>query len=72
MGFRNVKYGVNGQQLHHSRESDPGQIATKSRSQMIESEAAKSGQRGYVRWRASVAEAYYCHPFQYLTHNLAF
>ena len=49
MGFRNVKYGVNGQQLHHPRESDPGQIVTRSRSQMIESEAAKSGQRGYVR-----------------------
>jgi len=58
MGFRNVKYGVNEQQLQYSRESGPGQIATKSRSQMIESEAAKSGQRGYVRWRVSMAAAY--------------
>ena len=40
MGFWIVKYGVYEQQLQHSRESGPGQIVTRSRSHMIESEAA--------------------------------
>jgi len=34
MGVRTVKYGVNEQQLQHSRESGPGQMATRSSSQM--------------------------------------
>ena len=57
MGFRTLKYGVNEQQLRYSRESGPGQMATRSRSQMIESEAAMSCLRWNVRWRASMAAA---------------
>ena len=57
MGFRTVKYGVNEQQLQYSRESDPGQIVTRSRSQMIENEAAMSCLRWLVQRRASMAAA---------------
>lgn len=63
MGFWIVKYGVNEQQLQYSRESGPGQMATRSPSQMIESEAAMACQRGQVRQWASVATAIYYRPF---------
>ena len=57
MGLRTVKYGVNKQQFQHSCESGPGQIVTRSRSHILESEADMSCRRGQVRWQASLAAA---------------
>ena len=61
MGFRTLKYGVNEQQLRYSRESGPGQMATRSRSQMIESEAAHPN-AGMCDGLGSMAAACHCHP----------